>query len=153
MTSYTKQQGTVLSNLFKLECTDIPMMRPLFHLSLLNTSIKPTVCKMLWTLIKTSWIQRQYHIDIKVSNVIRWQKTAMEARVGVLNALLRISACYNILVWYLLLLTTFGKNSHVLITHIIFCMFCSTVHLWWQQTIMSKFLRQTQGCEPQIACH
>lgn len=34
---------------------------------------------MPWTLVKTSWIQRQYHVDIKFSNVICWQKTAMEA--------------------------------------------------------------------------
>lgn len=37
---------------------------------------------MPWTLIKTSGIQRQHHTDIKVSNVICWQKTATEANVG-----------------------------------------------------------------------
>lgn len=35
-----------------------------------------------------------------------------------------------------------GKKSHILVIHIIFHMFCSTLHLWPQQTVTSKFLRQ-----------
>lgn len=41
------------------------------------------------------------------------------------------------------LLPLLGKKSLILATHIIFSMFHSTVHLWWQQTITSQFLRHS----------